>query len=62
MDRLQRLGMLAMTNMRQTTPTRGVEAIVGLMPLDLHIKSVETRTTLRVMGRNHPNWDGIGRG
>ena len=62
LDRLQRLGMLAMTHMRRTTPTRGVEAIIGLMPLDLYIESMATRTTLRVMERNRPNWDGIGRG
>ncbi len=33
-----------------------------LMSLDLHIKSMATRAALRVMGRNHPNWDGVGRG
>ncbi len=32
------------------------------MPLDLHIKSMAAQATLRVMGCNHPNWDGVGRG
>ena len=62
LDRLQRLGMLTVTHMRQTAPTKGVEVIVDLMPLDLDIKSMAAQATLRVMEHNHPNWDDVGRG
>ncbi len=38
LDCIQRLGIVGMAHIRRTTPTAGLEAILNLMPLDLHVQ------------------------
>ncbi len=62
LDRVQRLGLLAMAHVCCSIPTAGLEAILGVMPLDLHSQCVTVRAAYRVQGQNQNRWDGIGRG
>ncbi len=61
-DRVQRLGLLAMAHICRSTPTAGLEAILGIMPLDLHTQCVATQAACRIRGQNQDRWDGIGCG
>ena len=58
--RLQRKAMLNMTMSMRSTPTVGLEVVLGLLPLDLH--AIETATLARVRTREllADSWDGIG--
>ncbi len=60
--RVQKLGLLAMAHVHRSTPTVGLEAILGDMPLDLHTQCVAVWVACRVRGRNQDRWDGIGCG
>ncbi len=62
LNRVQRLGLLAMAHVRRSTPTAGLEVILGVMPLDLHTQCVVALAVYRVWGRNQSRWDGIERG
>ena len=57
LERLQRLACLAITGAMNTTPTAAMEILVGLVPLDIHIKQVAT-TTDRMISTN--NWKKYG--
>ena len=59
LDRVQRLGSLAMAHMCCSSPTAGLEAILDAMLLDLIAQCVAVQTVLRVWGRNQSSWDGI---
>ena len=62
LDRVQRLGLLAMAHICHSTPTAGLEAILGVMPLNLHTQCVAVWAACRVWGQNQDRWDGIGHG
>ncbi len=62
LDKVQRLGLLAMAHVQRSTPTAGLEAILGVMPLDLHTQCVVARAVYRIRGWNQDRWDGIGCG
>ncbi len=62
LDREQRLGLLAMAHVHHSTPTAGLEAILGIMPLNLHTQSVVVWAACRIQGQNQDRWDGIGHG
>ncbi len=59
---VQRLGLLAVANVRHSIPTAGLEAILGVMLLDLHTQCVVTQGRCRIWSRNRDRWDGIGCG
>ena len=60
MKRLQRGVLLSMSSAMRSTPTAGMEAALGLLPLDLHIEglALNTRVRLRV-GEEGRSWDGL---
>ena len=64
-DRVQRLGLLAMAHVHHSTPTAGLEAILGIMPFDLHTQCVVVQMACKIQGQNRGQnrgkWDGIGR-
>ncbi len=60
LDRVQRLAMTGLTHIRRTTPTNGMEAILDLMSLDLHILQMACNAAFRIRGRNWTKWDGVG--
>ncbi len=62
LDRIQRLGLLAMAHVRQSTPTSGMEAALDMMPLDLYAQCAAVKAIARIRGRNSSYWDGIGCG
>ncbi len=49
-----------MTHVRRSTPTAGLEVILGVMPLDLHTQCVAAGAAYRIRGWNRDRWDGIG--
>ena len=62
LNRLNRLASLLIANVAPSTPTKGMEIIYDLMPLDILI---EKRASEIMAGINHqiqPTWDGIGKG
>ena len=50
LGRLQRLACLAITGAIRTTPTAVMETLVGLTPLDIHIKQVAMTSCYRMAG------------
>ena len=60
LQRLQRLAMLMMGHFLRSTPTKGLEVILGLPPLHLHLRTVAAMAALRIRGRNRVRWDGLG--
>ncbi len=59
LDRVQRLGLLAMAHICCSTPTAGLEAILDVMLLDLFAQCEAVQVVLRVQGRNQSSWDSI---
>ena len=53
--------MLAMTHVRCSTPTAGLEAALDVMLLNLYVQCIAVQAVLRVQSRNQSSWDGIGR-
>ncbi len=51
-----------MAHIRRSTPTAGLEVILGIMPLDLHTQCEVVQAACRIWGQNRDKWDGIGRG
>ena len=60
--RIQRLAMLCTGCYPRSTPTLGLEAILGFLPLDLQAQLEATKAATRITGRNPSRWDGIGNG
>ncbi len=52
--------MLAMAHVRRSTPTAGLEAILGVMPLDQHTQCVAVQAACRIRGRNRDKCHGTG--
>ena len=59
---VQHLAMLCLCHCPCSTPTKGLEVILGYIPLELLAQEMTMRTFLRIQGRNCSLWDGIGRG
>ena len=59
LDRVQRLAMAGLTHIRRTIPTNRMEAILDLMPLDLHILQTACNVAFRIRGWNRTKWDGV---
>ena len=60
--RLQRLAMLAITGAQRSTPTKVLEMILGLVPIDLHVKSLGYMSFHHSKCLDLAGWDGIGNG
>ena len=60
MHKLQRKAMLSMTSSMRSTPTAGMEVVLGLTPLDLHAEELAVKTRLRTRYMLTDTWDGIG--
>ena len=60
LSKLNRLAALTMLPARKSTPTSGLEIILGLKPLDLQIQENALKAILRVYPNATLNWDGIG--
>ena len=59
--RLQRLAMLAITQPLRSTPTLGLEVMLGWVPLDLHAVEIGLNTYYRIKHDSPPTWDYIGK-
>ena len=62
LTRLQRLALLLITNIVQSTPTKGLEVILGQEPLCLHLWKRGLASYFRNKKRNKTQWDGLGIG
>ena len=62
LNKIQRLGLMQLGNFRYSTPTTGLEIILGQMPLDLHILEIAMRTHVRLDRLNIRDWNGKGAG
>ena len=60
--RLHRLILMGMGHFLPSTPTLGLQIMLGFPPLDLLAKEEAAKAFLRVSGRSHTRWDGIGHG
>ena len=54
--------MLAMTFVYRSTPSKGLEVILGWHPLHSLVKWQGLRVSLRIKDTFYAKWDGIGRG
>ena len=57
---VQRNAMMLMTASMRSTPTEGMEVVLGLLPLDLHAQQEATKARLRLAAMCRETWDGIG--
>jgi hypothetical protein len=58
---LQRLATLTMSPVRKSTPSRGLEVITHLMPLELFMEGENIKALLRLEGRLACTWSGQGK-
>ena len=54
LQRVQRQGCVATLNAMRTTPTAGMEVILGIRPIDIHLKELAVSSYLRLM--KNGNW------
>ncbi len=52
--------MTGFTHIRRTTPTNGMEVILDLMPLELHILQTACNAAFAIRGWKWTKWDGVG--
>ncbi len=52
--------LTAATHCMRSTPTKAMEVIFGLPPIDLFLQEVAMKTWLRIQPLLNPNWDGVG--
>ena len=57
---LQRKAMLSMSSSMRSTPTAGMEAVLGLIPLDLYTHMMGTNARVRTRHIARDRWDGVG--
>ena len=57
---LNRLMALTMMSVRRSTPTSGLETILGLPPLDIKLEEIALNAILRILPHNRTKWDGLG--
>ncbi|QQP51317.1 Uncharacterized protein FKW44_012641 [Caligus rogercresseyi] len=49
-----------MTHTLRSTPTSGIEAVLGITPLDLYIQAHATKSRWRTKFFLRDTWDGVG--
>ena len=59
-DRLQRLVLLSLSHAMRSTPTEGMEVILGLSPLDLYAEAEAMKARVRTRRSLGDRWDGLG--
>ena len=59
-SKLQRLTLLAMSHAMRSTPTAGMEAMLGLVPLDLEVEANAMKARVRTRVLSKDKWDGLG--
>merc|ERR1712015_394370 len=60
--RLNRLASLLIANVAPSTPTKGLEVIYNLMPLDILFEKRASEIMARINNQIQPSWDVIGKG
>jgi len=61
LQKVQRLALLAMLRPLRSTPTEAMEVLIGLIPIDLYIKSTAEATRLRIRNKSTKDrWYGTG--
>ncbi len=60
LTKVQRLAALSMTQPLRSTPTAGLEALLGWMPLPIHAQEMGMKAFLRIKTTRMSRWDGIG--
>ena len=60
LDQLQRLALLLTGHILRSAPTKGLEVITGVPPLNLFCQKMAIKTYLRIKERNDQLWDGLG--
>jgi hypothetical protein len=60
--RLNRLASLLIAQVAPSTPTKGMEVIYDLMPLDILIEKKASEIMARINNQLQPTWSGLGRG
>ena len=58
LQRVQRLGLIMIAPMRQSTPTAGLELLTGVPPLDLQIQEIAIQTSTR-LNLQPSGWSGV---
>ncbi len=58
--KLQRIALVAMTQPLRSAPTRGLETMIGWIPLDLYVREIGLRTYSRVKPNVMETWNYIG--
>ena len=61
LDTIQRMAMLMMTSVMRSTPTNGLQVILDIPPLDLHVRWTALATRYRIKDLTTQNWDGLTR-
>lgn len=59
LTKVQRLAMLALTFVKRSTPTLGLEIAYGIEPINIYAKAIAVMAMERVNIRNTITWDGI---
>ena len=60
LTRLQRKALLSLTSSMRSTPTTGMEAALGLLPLDLKAEEMALKSRMRTRNLLSDVWDGLG--
>ena len=60
--RLNRLASLLIAQVAPSTPSKGMEIIYNLMPLDIFFEKRASEIMARINNQLQPTWDGIGKG
>ncbi len=60
LTRVQRLAMLPITQPLRSTPTAGMETMLGWIPLSIYVQEMGMNTYLRIKELVRAGWDGIG--
>ena len=62
LNKIQRMGLMQLGNFRYSTPTSGLDVILGQLPLDLYILETAMRTHVRLEPLEIRDWNGKGPG
>ena len=60
LKKLNRIMATTMMPCRRSTPTAGLEIVLGLPPLDLKVEEIALKAMLRILPHNRTKWDGLG--
>ena len=61
LNQLNRLASLLIANVAPSSPTKGLEVIYNLIPLDILIEKRATEIMARIDNQIQPTWDGFGK-